>query len=796
MMIKSYLKITFRNITKHKGYSFINIIGLAFGMTVCILIFLWVRDELSFDRFHKNANEIYRVVVDEIHQDGNIQRVAVTPWPLGAALLKDYPEVINFTRYFRVRQRLITYKPGNKSFYENSVYLADPPFLEMFSFPLVKGDPATALAKGNTVVITGEIAEKYFGKEDPMGKTLTINNIQDYTVTGVIKNVPHNSHLQFDFILPFEQTLKNYRYRGSWGSKSFHTFVLLQKGVSVKALGEKIYEYLIRLFPYFKSKLKLQSLTDMHLRSDYGFDLYGASKDTTVYLYIFSLIAILILLIACINFVNLTLARASTRAKEVGLRKVVGARRKDLIKQFYGESILFTIAALIFAIALVYLLLPLFNNLAGKELTIDTFTNIGSALGLLLIAIVTGITAGIYPAFILSSFQPANVIMGELTVRSGKPRGALFRKVLVVFQFTLSIALIIVTLLVNQQLSYMQNIELGYEKDNIIYFTQRGNIRGKYNTFKEELQKMSDVVSVTTSSDGLAYTVHSTSDIDWEGKTPEALLWINHFTVDQDYLKTFKMEIAEGRGFSKDFTTDAAGNAYIVNQAAIKAMNMKNPIGKSFTFWGKKGTIIGVVKDFHYKSLHTEIEPLVLRIEPNRDRYIFVKVRSENTASTLDYIKKAYQKFNPQYPFEYHFLDDELNTNYDSDRRTLNIFRYSTVIAIFISCLGLFGLAAFTAQLRTREIGIRKVVGASVSNIILMLSKEFLLLVGTANILAWPLAYFAMNKWMQGFAYRTTIGLGTFIFSAILAMFIAICTVLYQSIKAATTNPVETIKYE
>jgi ABC-type antimicrobial peptide transport system permease subunit len=386
--------------------------------------------------------------------------------------------------------------------------------------------------------------------------------------------------------------------------------------------------------------------------------------------------------------------------------------------------------------------------------------------------------------------------MGDITVRSGKPGRALFRKVLVVFQFTLSVALIIVTLVVNQQLSYMQNKELGYEKDNIIYFTQRGNISEKYNAFKEELQKKSNVLSVTTSSDGLRYTVHSTSAIDWEGKTPEALLWINHFSVDHDYLKTFKMEIVEGRGFSKDFTTDAAGTAYIVNEAAIKAMDMKNSIGKSFTLWGKKGTIIGVVKDFHYKSLHTEIEPLVLRIEPKRDRYIFVKVRSENIASTLDSLKKAYQKFNHRYPFEYHFLDDELDTHYDSDRRTLKIFRYFTIIAIFISCLGLFGLAAFTAQLRTREIGIRKVVGASISNIILMLSKEFLILVGAANILAWPLAYFAMNKWLQGFAYRTTIVLGTFIFSAILAMFIAICTVLYQSIKAATANPVDAIRLD
>jgi ABC-type antimicrobial peptide transport system permease subunit len=342
----------------------------------------------------------------------------------------------------------------------------------------------------------------------------------------------------------------------------------------------------------------------------------------------------------------------------------------------------------------------------------------------------------------------------------------------------------------------MQNKELGYEEDNIVYFRERGNIRNKYNIFKEELQKIPDVVSVTASSDELKYTVNSTSNINWEGKDPETLLWINHFTVDQDYLKTFNMEIVEGRGFSKELTTDASGNVYIVNQAAVKAMDMTNPVGKSFTFWGKKGTIIGVVKDFNYKSLHNEIEPLVLRIDQNRDRYTFVKIRSKNIANSLDSIKKVYQKFNPRYPFQYHFLDDELKTSYENDRRTLNIFQYFTVIAIFISCLGLFGLAAFTAQMRTREIGIRKVIGASVSNIIFLLTKEFLILVAIANILAWPIAFFALNKWLQGFAYRTTLVVGTFLFSAIMAILIAICTVLYQSIKAATTNPVDTIKYE
>jgi putative ABC transport system permease protein len=534
----------------------------------------------------------------------------------------------------------------------------------------------------------------------------------------------------------------------------------------------------------------------MHLHSDYAIDLYGASKDTSVYIYVFSLIAVFILLIACINFVNLTIARASTRAKEVGIRKVVGSGKKDLIAQFFGESIFLTIISFIFALILVYLLLPLFNNLAGKELTLNPFSNSVVGLGLLLIAIITGIIAGIYPAVIQSSFRPLAVIKGNLSFAGSKPRGSLFRKVLVVLQFTCSVALIIGTLVVNKQLIYMQNKEMGYEKDHIIYFKQRINIRNKYDAFKEELLKNTGVYSVTKSSDRLTYSGHTTSVFEWEGKDPDTHFLIHQFSVDHDYLKTFKMEILDGRDLSKDFTTDEEGTAFILNEAAVQAMDLQDPVGKRFRLYRKRGTIIGVVKDFHYKSLHNKVEPLVLRIDPSRDRYVYVKLKSENTTHTLNYVKEIYQQFNPRYPFEYHFLDDQLDRLYDSDRRTFKIFRYFTFFAIFISCLGLFGLAAFTAQMRSKEIGIRKVVGASITNIILMLSKDFLLLVVAANILAWPIAYFSMKRWLENFVYRTDISLGIFIFSALLALFIAICTVIYQSIKAASANPVDTIRYE
>lgn len=793
-MFKNYLKISIRNILKHKGYSFINITGLAVGMAICILIFLWVQDELSFDRFHKNSNEIYRVTTEyKISSSGKILPIAVTPWPLGEALKNDFPGVLNFTRLLRMNRTLL--KSGEKKIYENGLYAVDPSFFEIFTFPFVKGEPTAALSKPHTIVITGEMAQKYFGEKNPVGKTISTDNNYDFIVTGVIKNVPHHSHLKFDFLVPFEPTLKDFKLTGGWEDNNYYTYILLQEKTSVETLREKIYEYRRRAVPETSVRFKLQPLTGIHLRSSYEIDLHGYSENRFVYIYVFSLIAVFILLIACINFMNLTTAKSANRAKEVGLRKVVGARRMDLIKQFYGESILLTIVAMCFGIVLVYLLLPLFNDLSEKELTLDLVGNITAAFGLILIVSITGIIAGSYPALIQSSFQPAKTIKGALTFTKGKTGKTLSRKVLVVFQFTLSITLIIGTLVVYKQVSYMQDKKLGYEKDHVIYFTKRGNLMKEYNTFKEELQKNSNVLGVTASSDVQTFSLNSTSAVDWEGREPEARMSIHQFSVDYDYFKTFKIEIAEGRAFSRDFTTDA-DSAYIVNEAAVEAMGMKEPVGKRFTLWSKKGTIIGVVKDFHYKSLHKKVEPLVLRIEPERDRYIFMKLKSENIFKTLDSIQKVYKKFDSQYPFEFTFLDDAIDRLYNNDRRTFKIFNYFTIIAISISCLGLFGLAAFMAQQRTREIGVRKVLGASITNIVLLLSKEFLVLVVLANIFAWPTAYFVMNNWLQNFAYRTVIGYGTFILSSLLVLFIAITTVSYQSIKAAYTNPVDALKYE
>ena len=797
IMLNNYLKIALRNVRKHKGYSSINIAGLSMGLAVCILIFLWVQDELSFDRLHKNADRIYRVVKEYKQSDGDIRKSAVTPWPLGAALVEDFPEINTHTRFYNLSRRLITYKSetGDRSFYEDGVCVADPSFLDIFSFPLVKGNPSTTLTEPNTVVITEEIAEKYFGNENPMGKILTGNNRTDYVVTGIIK-VPRNSHIRFDFLLPFEWRLRNTAWNGNWDINDFHTFILIEENVPVEGLEEKIYPYLFGRFPETAVRLRLQALIDMHLRSDYNYDLYGASKDTSIYIYAFSIIAVFILFIACINFINLTIAMATTRAREAGLRKVVGAGRKDLFAQFFGESVFLTIISFIFALMLIQLLLPLFNNLTGKALTLNPFGHGVQGLFMLLIVILTGLVAGLYPAAIQSSYQPVNIIKGDVIFGAGKAKGAI-RKALVVLQFTCSIALIIGTLVVNKQFIYIQNKNLGYSKDHIIHFTRRGEINEKYESFKEELLKNPDVFSVTTSSDIPTHTHHSTWGVEWEGMNPGANQFsIYQFSVDPDYIKTFNMKLVEGRNFSKLMGTDKKGAAYILNEAAVKTMDLTDPVGKWFKFWRDKGTIIGIVEDYHFKSLHSEVEPLVLRIDHDWDWYVCVKIRSENIIRTLNTIKAVYQRFNPQYPFEYNFLDEQLDRLYDSDHRTFQIFQYFTVIAILISCLGLFGIAAYTAQRRTKEIGIRKVIGATIPNITLMLSKEFLILVVAANIVAWPLAYFATHRWLQNFAYRTSLSIWIFILSGLAAFCIALLTVSYRSIKAAMANPVDSLRYE
>jgi putative ABC transport system permease protein len=794
LMLKNYVKIAIRNIKKHKGYSFINISGLAVGMACCILILLWVKDELSYDQFHENADRIYRVTEHQYNSSGDYFPVAVTPWPLAEALKNDFPEIAESARLRILSGLLVSYK--DKRIYEKDLVAADPSFLKVFSFPLLEGDRETALTEPNTILITEDAAARYFGRKDPIGKILTFHNRFNFKVTGILKDVPHNSHIQFDFLVPFESTLREFGWTDSWGTNNYTTYIQLAENASVQHISDKVSDYLKKHNERTRTKLVLQPLQDIHLRSDYGIDLYGHTENTAIYVYAFSVIAMFVLLIACINFMNLSTARSEKRSKEVGLRKVVGASRLNIISQFYGESLFLTFVSFVSAILLVYLILPVFNNLSGKLLSFDSMKEPVILLGLIALMLITGVVSGSYPALIQSSFKPVDSIKGigrRASSRSGK---SLFRRILVVTQFTLSTMLIVGTLIVHNQIHYMLDKDLGYEKESMIYFIKRANVRSQYDAFKSELLSDPNITEVTTSSDVPTYTVHSTSGFSWEGKDPEINFLIHQFSVDFDYIKTFNMKIIAGRDFSKEFPVDASTQSFIVNETVVRAMALENPVGSKFTLYRNSGQIIGVVEDFHFKSLQKEIEPLVLRIEPQRDSYVFVKFMSGKAKEAIASITRVYNSFNPEFPLQYKFLDEEIERLYNSVQKTKTIFNYFTFIAIFISCLGLYGLASYMAQQKTKEIGIRKVLGASILNIVTNFSKEFTLLVCVANAIAWPLAYFAMNTWLHNFAYRIKMDPFLFIYAGLVSTLLGLLTVSYHTMKSALANPVNSIRYE
>ena len=788
-MFKNYLKITLRNIGRNKAYSLINISGLAIGMACCILILLWIQDELSFDRFHRHANRLGRVIA-EVEYSGQ-RPWAVTEAPLAQALKKEYPDIVQTTRIqlggkFRVRY-------GEKQFNEIHNIFAEPAFFEMFTFPFIKGNPKTALDGKRSVVITEKMAQKYFGADEPMGKTLNFNDKIDFQVTGVLKNIPKNSHLQFDFILLFNWLENLGQDIHNWGNFNFFTYVLLGKNSSYDEVNQKISGYLGTIDPENNARLFIQPVKQIHLYSDFEYDALAANNSDYKYIFIFSSIALFVLFIACINFMNLTTARSSNRAKEVAMRKVIGAYRKNIIMQFFGESIFFSLIALGFAFAFVFFFLPVFNDLSDKQLVLDFTDNIAIPMGLISIALFTGLLSGLYPSIYLSSFQPAKVLKRAF---GADPKSYAFRKVLVVAQFFLSIILIVGTTVVHNQIDYMKNRKLGFNKENLLYIPLVGKIRQQYETVKNELLRNANILSVTASSNLPSFGRNwSTSNLDWEGKNPEETILMQGVDVDYDFFKTFGMHMKEGRSFSRNFSLDE-NSGVILNETAINAIGLQSPIGKRFSIGDWQGTIVGVVQDYNFKSLHNKIEPLILVMVDRQLNYLFVRIKSQDMSNTIKFLRNKWESYNLQYPFEYGFVDTLLGNLYKNEERVKTLFNYFTFLAISISCLGLFGLAFYLTEQRTKEIGIRKVLGASVMKIVTMLSKEFLKWVLIANILAWPVAYYFIDKWLQNFAYRTNIKIWIFLFSGALALLIALLTVSYQAIKAARANPADSLRYE
>lgn len=785
-MLKNYLKIGGRFLIRHKGYSFINIAGLAVGMAACLLISLWVLDELSFDRFHEHADVLYRV---EFYQDysGKMFHVNVSPHPLAPVLKAEIPEIEDATRITFMGEML--FRHGDNKFFEDSIFAVDPVFFHMFTFPLAAGDVQTVLNDPFSVVVSENIAKKYFGNEHPLGKVFTVNNKYDFTVTGVMKNVPANSSLQFEILLPYDLFRATGKAFDNWNNNSILTFIKMRKHSFPGDTGEKIKSLLGKHRDVKNQYYSIRPITDIHLFSHFGFGNFAGNIQ---YIYIFSMIALFILIIACINFMNLSTARSCQRAREVGMRKVIGAVKSQVIRQFYIESCIYTFFALVLAFCLVGLLLPVFNTLSGKAVSLSVLTNGSIPLIIFGITLFTGIVAGSYPALFLSAFRPIKVLRGS--TKTGA-KGSLFRKTLVVVQFALSIGLIIGTGVIYNQLGFIKGRNLGFDKDFMIYLPLRGGVSGSYDVLKEELKKNLDVIEVSAADTSPSGIYSNSGGADWEGKDPEKDVSLHFTYVDFDYFKAAGMEMKEGRAYSMAHPTDM-DSAFVVNEEVVKLMDVDSALGRSFSFGDRTGTIIGVVKNFHFQSLKRTVEPLILLLTKDYLNVILVRISAQNMSAALGNIEKTWNKVLPNVPFEYNFPDEEIKALYQSEERMGDVLKYFTILAVFIACLGLFGLASFAAEQKTKEVGIRKILGASVSRIIFLMCREFMLLLSFAVVVAWPISYFVMRTWLQDFAYRTPFRVEIFVGAAGLAFVIALTTVSFQAFKAAFTNPVDALRYE
>jgi putative ABC transport system permease protein len=809
-MLKNYLKIAWRNITKNKVFSFINIAGLAIGLSCFTLIALYVVDELSYDRYNEKADRIYRVD-SEIMFGGTDQKLAVSSDPLGATLKKDYPQVEQYVRFYT--------SDGPKRIRKNNVFItefnvgnADSTLFDVFTLPAIAGDTKTALNEPNTVVITESMAKKYFGSVDAVGKTLETsdNNSTLYKVTAVIKDIPRNAHFNFDMLFSMDNVQYGF---GNYLSQNFQTYIVLKKGTDPKAFAKNfpavIEKYIMPQAKQFmqvnsmeefekagnKMEYTLMPLTAIHLHSDRVGEL-GANSNIQ-YVYIFSAVAIFILLIACINFMNLSTARSSNRAKEVGIRKVLGTERKTLIRQFLTESTMTAIISLLISLFIAWLVLPFFNTISGKSLSLSAILRSSFLPFFLLLPLVVGIVAGSYPAFFLSGFKPISVLKGK--INTGVKRSYL-RSSLVVFQFATSIVLIIGTVVVYNQLNYIQTKKLGFNKDQVLIVNSAGALRDKSDAFKNEIVNLPGVSSGTLSG-YLPVTSSSRSDNTF---SKEAVmdsrngLNMQTWIIDHDYIKTMGMEILKGRGFSKDFRGDSA--AIIINETTAGLLGYNDPVGKNIYANNPEGnttvyTIIGVVKNFHFESLRQNIGPLCFTLG-NNPGFASFKVSAGNIKTLVSQVENKWKAMVPSVPFSYRFLDDAFDDMYRAEQRIGKVALSFAILAILIACLGLFGLATYMAEQRTKEIGVRKVLGASVSNIVSMLSKDFLKLVIISAVIAFPLAWWFMHKWLEDFAYRINIGWWIFIAAGAIALLIALLTVIFQAIKAAIANPVKSLRTE
>lgn len=790
-MIKNYFKIAWRNLIRNKAFSAINILGLALGLASSLLIMLWVQDECGVDGFHANGQQLYQVYERQSY-DGKVEATYHTQGLLASELKRAIPEVEYASSLEQDAPYPYTFEEGDKSIKLNGSF-ADVDFFKMFSYPLLQGNTENALNIPNGIAISRKMAEEFFGNpEKAIGKTIRFENKENLLVTAVFENVPPNSSQQFDFLRSWQDYTKQNAWLSSWGSSSPYTLVQLRKDADPVKVEAKIKDFIERYIPQTKeshTELALQPYTEKYLHSTFKNGQVDGGR--IEYVRLFSIVAVFVLLIACINFMNLATARSTKRAKEVGIRKVVGALRPALIGQFIGEALLLTFLAVIIAVALAGILLPAFNNLTGKQLSLPVgqpFFWI-SLIGLLML---TGFVAGSYPAFFLSSLNPNKVLKGSLKFGSG---ATFFRKGLVVFQFTLSIILIVGVIIIYRQVDYIQTKNVGYDRENLLYIPIEGDLIKSYPLFKEEAGKIQGVLGISKMKESPTAIGHHTGDIGWPGKDPNLATSFADATVGYDFVKTMHLKLKEGHDFSKDFGTDSIG--YILNETAVTKIGYQDPVGEPLSWGDQQGKIIGVLEDFHFTSLHEAIEPLVIRLSENQNwGTILVRTRAGKIKEVLAGLEKLCKGLNPNYPFTYQFSDQEYAKLYNNEQAVSKLSNYFAFLAIFISCLGLFGLATFTAEQRTKEIGVRKALGATVPGIVALLSANFLKPVVIAMLIAFPVAWYIMNTWLQDFAYRINIDWWVFALTGLLIICIALLTVSYQSIKAAFSNPVKSLRTE
>lgn len=788
-MIKNYVLIAIRNIFRNKMFSSVNILGLTFGMGSALLIFLWVNDELQVDQFHANVGKLYQVLENQQYGDGKLYTFRATPGPMAPFIKDKFPEIELAARFTWEVGNL--FQVGDKSFNEAGRY-TDQDFLQMFSFPLIAGDPATALTEKNSIVLTESLAKKYFGNEDPMGKIITLGTRNAFQVSGVMKDIPKNSSLRFDYLLPFTFFYdENKAWIDQWGNNNIRTYLMLTPDVNLADFDKKFRHEVKEHNKDSNVELFVQPFGEVYLHGD--FEEGKQSGGRIEYVRIFFIVAIFVLVIACINFMNLSTAQASKRAKEVGLRKVIGAVPRQLFRQFMSESFLTVILAAALGVLITVLILPFFNELTGKALSMNLL-DIRIVSIFVILIFFTAVLAGSYPAFFISEFKPVQVLKGQLRSGSG---ASLFRKMLVTVQFSLSIFLIISTVVVFRQMQFMQNRNIGFDRNNLFYSWMEGDVAKNYSSIRNRLLAESSIEGVTMSSQLPIDIGNSTGGLQWEGKAPDVNILFSNIDVDYEFIQTMKMEMADGRPFDRSMITDSVG--YIVNETGAEKFGFKDGVvaGKDLTMWDRKGKIIGVVKDFNFGSLHSPIDPLIMRIPRSVEwGALMVRAKEGQTADAIKALERMIKEYAPAYPFRYNFLSQDWEDFYKAEGQRGKIFNSLAVLSIFISCLGLFGLSAFSAERRIKELGIRKVLGASVSGLLRLMSREFTLLVIIASVIGCPIAWYAMDSWLENYAFHIEVGWVTLLMASATCLVVSLVTIMYHSLRATMANPVNSLRYE